>query len=134
LGLTYKPGTDTLRRSLAVELCRELLKAGANVRAYDPIVATLPDDLAAIVLSRELEEVVADADAVVVCTEWPEIRAADWEAILAKTNDLLFVDANGFLATTMGNRTGVTYRQVGKPKKTSRQDIESHAKPPRRQD
>jgi UDPglucose 6-dehydrogenase len=121
LGLTYKPGTDTLRRSLAVELCRELLKAGANVRAYDPIVATLPDDLAAIVLSRELEEVVADADAVVVCTEWPEIREADWEAILAKTKDLLFVDANGFLATTMGNRTGVIYRQVGKPKKISRQ-------------
>ncbi len=134
LGLTYKPGTDTLRRSLAVELCRELLKAGTNVRAYDPIVATLPDDLAGIVLSRELEEDVADSNAVVVCTEWPEIREADWDTILAKTNDLLFVDANGFLATTMGNRTGVTYRQVGKPKKTSRQAIESHAKTQRRQD
>jgi UDPglucose 6-dehydrogenase len=138
LGLTYKPGTDTLRRSLAVELCRELLKAGANLRAYDPIVATLPDDLAAIVLSRELEEVVADADAVVVCTEWPEIREADWDAILAKTNDLLVVDANGFLATAVGDRIGVTYQQVGKPKKISRQDAEkteeSHAKTPRRQD
>jgi UDPglucose 6-dehydrogenase len=121
LGLTYKPGTDTLRRSLAVELCRELLKAGANVRAYDPVVATLPDNLAGITLSRKLEEVVADSDAVVICTEWPEIREADWEAILAKTKDLLFVDANGFLATTMGNRTGATYRQVGKPKKISRQ-------------
>jgi UDPglucose 6-dehydrogenase len=116
LGLTYKPGTDTLRRSLAVELCRELLQAGANVRAYDPMVATLPDDLAGITLSRKLEEVVADSDAVVVCTEWPEIREADWEKILAKTKDLLFVDANGFLATAMDNRTGVTYRQVGKPR------------------
>jgi UDPglucose 6-dehydrogenase len=116
LGLTYKPGTDTLRRSLAVELCRELLKAGADLRAYDPIVATVPDDLTGITLSRKLEEVVADADAVVVCTEWPEIREADWDAILAKTKDLLFVDANGFLATATGNRTGVTYRQVGKPR------------------
>jgi UDPglucose 6-dehydrogenase len=116
LGLTYKPGTDTLRRSLAVELCRELLKAGADVRAYDPIVATVPDDLTGITLSRKLEEVVADADAVVVCTEWPEIREADWDAILAKTKDLLFVDANGFLATATGNRTGVIYRQVGKPR------------------
>ena len=76
-------------------------------------------------LSRKLEEVVADSDAVVVCTEWPEIREADWSAILAKTKDLLVVDANGFLATTMGNRTEVTYRQVGKPKKTSRQDAKT---------
>src|SRR3984893_12625665 len=134
LGLTYKPGTDTLRRSLAIELCRELLKAGAKLRAYDPIVAALPDDLAAVVLSRKLEEVIADCGAVVVCTEWPEIREADWDAILVNIKDLFFVDANGFLATTMGNRTGVTYRQVGKPKKTLRQDIESHAKTQRRQD
>jgi UDPglucose 6-dehydrogenase len=116
LGLTYKSGTDTLRRSLAVELCRELLKTGANVRAYDPIVEKLPDDLAAIRLSRKLEEDVADCDAVVVCTEWPEILEANWDEVLAKTKDLLFVDANGFLGTAVGNRPGVTYRQVGKPK------------------
>jgi UDPglucose 6-dehydrogenase len=131
LGLTYKPQTDTLRRSLAVELCRELLKAGTNVRAYDPVVATVPDDLADITLSRKLEEVVADSDAVVVCTEWPEIRAADWEAILAKTKDLLFVDANGFLGTAVGNLPGVTYRQVGKP---SRQGEKPENLTPRRQD
>jgi UDP-glucose 6-dehydrogenase len=35
-GLTYKPGTDTLRRSLAVELCRWLLEQGAQVQAHDP--------------------------------------------------------------------------------------------------
>jgi UDPglucose 6-dehydrogenase len=86
------------------------------VRAYDPIVAALPDDLAAITLSRKLEEVVADCDAAVVCTEWPQIRDADWDAILANTKDFLFIDANGFLATAVGNRAGVTYRQVGRPK------------------
>jgi UDPglucose 6-dehydrogenase len=98
------------------------------------MVAALPDDLAGITLSRKLEEVVADCGAVVVCTEWPEIREADWAAILVNSKDLLFVDANGFLATAVGNRTGVIYRQVGKPKKTSRQDLESHAKTQRRQD
>ena len=131
LGLTYKPGTDTLRRSLAVELCRELLKAGANVRAYDPIVEKLPDDLANITLSHNLEEVVTDADAVVVCTEWPEIREANWDTILVNTKDLLFVDANGFLATAVGNHTGVTYRQVGKP---SRQGEKPENLTPRRKD
>ena len=116
LGLTYKPGTDTLRRSLAIELCRELLKAGAKVRAYDPIVAALPDDLAAITLSRKLEEAVADCEAVVVCTEWSQIREADWDEILVRPKNLIFIDANGFLAKTVGNGEGVTYRQVGRPK------------------
>ncbi len=116
LGLTYKPGTDTLRRSLAIELCRELLNAGTNVRAFDPIVAALPGDLAAVTLSRNVEEVVLGADAAIVCTEWPQIREADWDEILAKTKNLIFIDANGFLAKMVRNREGVTYRQVGKPK------------------
>jgi UDPglucose 6-dehydrogenase len=116
LGLTYKPGTDTLRRSLAIELCRELLNAGTNVRAFDPIVAALPDDLAAVTLSRNVEEVVLGADAAIVCTEWPQIREADWDEILAKTKNLIFIDANGFLAKMVRNREGVTYRQVGRPR------------------
>ena len=46
-GLTYKPGTDTLRRSSAVELCRWLLQEGARVQIHDPAVRELPDELAA---------------------------------------------------------------------------------------
>src|SRR5580704_7433678 len=37
LGLTYKPNTDTLRRSLAIELCRLLQTEGVEVRAFDPV-------------------------------------------------------------------------------------------------
>jgi UDPglucose 6-dehydrogenase len=116
LGLTYKPGTDTLRRSLAIELCRELVKKGASVRAYDPIVAALPDDLAGVTLSRNLEEVVIGADAALVCTEWPQIREADWERILSASKGLVVIDANGFLAQAVGKLEGVRYRQVGKAK------------------
>jgi len=102
---------------LAVELCRELVKEGAKVRAYDPIVEKFFDQSAGITLSRNLEEVVVARDAVVVCTEWPQIREADWEGILSQSKDLVFIDANGFLATIVGNREGVSYRQVGKPRK-----------------
>ena len=45
LGLTYKPGTDTLRRSAAVELALALRAEGASVAAFDPAVRALPDDL-----------------------------------------------------------------------------------------
>jgi len=131
LGLTYKPGTDTLRRSLAIELCRELVKKGANPRAYDPIVQKLPDELAGITLSRNLEEVVIGADAAVVCTAWPQIRETDWDKVLAKIKEIVVIDANGFLAKNVGNRERVTYRQVGKP---SRQDEKPENLTPRRKD
>ena len=46
-GLTYKPGTDTLRRSASIELCQWLHGHGVVVRAHDPAVRRLPDELAA---------------------------------------------------------------------------------------
>ncbi len=42
-GLTYKAGTDTLRRSSAIELCQWLLEQGAQVQAHDPAVKSLPE-------------------------------------------------------------------------------------------
>jgi UDPglucose 6-dehydrogenase len=113
LGVTYKPGTDTLRRSLAIELCGWLLREGATVRAYDPIVAALPAELTGITLSHHLEGVVIGASAAIVCTELPQIRAADWKKL---QNGLVVIDANGFLSAVIEHRKGVTYRQVGKPK------------------
>ena len=73
LGLTYKPGTDTLRRSEAVALARLLAIAGCEVRAFDPAVKSVTDDLP-VSLVASPEEVFVDADAVVVCTPWPAFR------------------------------------------------------------
>jgi len=113
LGLTYKPGTDTLRRSLAVELCGWLLREGATVRAYDPMVAALPADLTAIMLSDHLEDVLAGAAAAIVCTSLPQVREFDWDKF---ENRLVVIDANGLLSAVFDRRQGVIYRQVGKPK------------------
>ena len=74
LGLTYTVNTDTLRRSAAVELCRDLLAAGADVRAFDPAVKQLPAELAPVRLAAQIADAVKGADAAVVCTEWPEFR------------------------------------------------------------
>ena len=45
LGLTYKPGTDTLRRSTAIEICNLLHKKGAKISAFDPAIKNLPSNL-----------------------------------------------------------------------------------------
>ena len=115
LGLTYKPGTDTLRRSGAVELCAKLLAAGAHVRCYDPAAGDLPPELAGAQRCAALDAALADADAAVVATEWPQIKNADWPALIARMRRCVVVDANGFLNLRVEQIPCVEYFAVGTP-------------------
>ncbi|MBV9126891.1 MAG: UDP-glucose/GDP-mannose dehydrogenase family protein, partial [Verrucomicrobia bacterium] len=112
LGLTYKPGTDTLRRSGAVELAHALLKNGATVRAYDPAVRALPPELAGATFCATPADALRNADAAVIATEWPEIRAADWPALVPTMRRRVILDANRFLrdAAALGD---IEYFAVG---------------------
>jgi len=114
LGLTYTTNTDTLRRSAAVELCQQLLAAGAAVSAYDPAVKTLPPELAAVALAPDVAAAVASADAAAVCTEWPQFRQADWLAIVPTMRHPVLVDANRFLGKELKALAGVEYLSVGR--------------------
>lgn len=124
-GLTYKPGTDTLRRSAAVELCTSLAAAGARVVAWDPAVHALPAELAsAIALAPGPLDALAGASALVVATEWPELigaisGAADPEtaaaAALRAMRRRLVLDANRFLAKAFAGIADVEYYAVGVP-------------------
>jgi UDPglucose 6-dehydrogenase len=114
LGLTYTTNTDTLRRSAAVELCRALLAAGATVSAFDPAVKTLPTELAAVKLEADLAEAVAGADVAAVCTEWPQIRQADWAGLVSRMRQPVFVDANRFLDKELKGIAGVELLSVGR--------------------
>lgn len=101
-GLTYKPGTDTLRRSTAVALCRFLLASGAHVRAHDPAAGALPDDLHGATRFATALEAATTADAVVVATEWPEYRQVDAGALSSAMRRPFVLDANRFLQRTLG--------------------------------
>jgi UDPglucose 6-dehydrogenase len=115
-GLTYKPGTDTLRRSSAIELCRWLRKAGASVRAHDPAVRTLPPELASEVeLCASPLEAVAGADVLVVCTAWPEYREVLADELVSALPRAQVIDPAGMLAATLAHRPDVRYVRVGTP-------------------
>jgi UDPglucose 6-dehydrogenase len=115
-GLTYKPGTDTLRRSSAIELCRWLLAEGSGVRAHDPVVSALPSDLA---LEMELcdtpLEAARDAEVLVVCTPWPDYLEVPVEELLATMTRALVIDPAGALDATLGHRPDLLYVRVGTP-------------------
>jgi UDPglucose 6-dehydrogenase len=114
LGLTYTTNTDTLRRSAAVELSKQLLDAGANVSAFDPAVKKLADELSEIQLAPEISAALKDADAAVVCTEWPQFRHADWQKIVLQMRTPIFVDANRFLEKELKSVPGVEHLSVGR--------------------
>lgn len=114
LGLSYKPGTDAVRRSLAVELVRTLAGAGAHVRAYDPQVRALADAPAGVVLTDNLAEALAGAEALALMTEWPEFRALDAALVLDAMARPLVVDQNGFLGH-LASDPRVEFLTIGKP-------------------
>ena len=114
LGLTYTTNTDTLRRSAAVELCQQLLKAGAKASACDPAVKNLPKELGAVFLAADVAAALNGSDAAVVCTEWPQFRQVDWAKIVPQMRGKTFVDANRFLEKELKNITGVEHLSVGR--------------------
>jgi len=109
LGLSYKPGTDTLRRSLAVELCHALEEAGAQVQAFDPGIKSRPAEIDKAWWKADLPGALAHADAAVICTEWPEFKKTDWTKVIGFMKLPLLLDANGFITPPEGAR----YFRVG---------------------
>jgi UDPglucose 6-dehydrogenase len=114
LGLVYTPHTDTLRRSAAVELCRQLLAAGARVQAFDPAVKSPSAELAGVVLAPDLSAALKSADAAVICTEWPQFRQAPWPDLSRLMRRALIVDANGFLSSSLSAVPGIELCCVGR--------------------
>jgi len=114
-GLTYKPGTDTLRRSSSVELCRWLLSRKASVRAHDPGVRELPADLSSVRLCASAQDAADSADALVVMTAWPEYRQIERSA-LGTMKQSYVIDPARVLPPAVATLPGVRYIAVGVPK------------------
>ena len=112
LGLAYKPGTSTLRRSSAVELAQALHAEGAAVVAFDPQVRQLPDG---IELAPGMAQAVHGADAVVIATPHPEFREADWTMLLSTMTTPIVIDPSWLLAAALKDRPGIAYVAVGFP-------------------
>jgi UDPglucose 6-dehydrogenase len=116
-GLTYKPGTDTLRRSTAVELCEWLLAQGARLKVHDPAVKDLPASWGPSHVTRceHAAQVCEGAQALVVCTPWPQYREqAQPEQGAAGGTKLIVLDAARFLSPWAKNEH-VAYHAVGSP-------------------
>jgi UDPglucose 6-dehydrogenase len=111
LGLTYKPFTDTLRRSSSVELCRGLAEQSCRVRAFDPAIKELK--MAGVSLCASAVEALSGADAAVLATPWPEFRNLDWTACTREMRRTLVLDPHGFVKDQVRSLGKIEYHTVG---------------------
>jgi UDPglucose 6-dehydrogenase len=119
LGLTYKPGTDTLRRSASIELCRWMHALGYQIQGHDPAVSALPDDLKAIMtLNSTPKLALSNADLAVVATEWPEFRKLSATDFLQSMRRAAVIDPNWFLAQILGAESKIHYITTGRDSAT----------------
>jgi UDPglucose 6-dehydrogenase len=121
LGLTYKPDTSTLRRSISIEIIHDLISNGATVKAWDPRA-----DREELKQHPEFEtcldayQVARGADALVFVTAWPEFRELDFVRIKATMNKPLVIDTQNIFDPNLLIGQGFTYYGVGRGETTKR--------------
>ncbi len=116
-GLSFKPQTDDMREAPSVVIINALLEAGAKVKAYDPVAMNeakhyLGDT---IEYGKDQYDVLIDADALVLITEWPEFRIPNFKVMeKLMTNKVLFDGRNIYEPSEM-KENGYTYYSIGRP-------------------
>jgi UDPglucose 6-dehydrogenase len=117
LGLTYKAGTSTLRRSAALEIIADLTAQGAIVKAFDPKA-----DPAEVKKHKEFRccdnpyEAAEGADALVIVTDWPEFKGLDFNLIKSAMKRPVIIDTRNMLDDRRLVASGLTYFGVGRGK------------------
>lgn len=115
-GLAFKPDTDDIREAPALYMIKELLKAGASVASYDPeamenVKGVLGDKIS---YGNDSYEVLNNADALLICTEWSLFRTPDF----AKMNSLLknkaIFDGRNLYETRELRDKGYFYKSIGR--------------------
>lgn len=111
LGLTYKPNTDTLRRSQSLELANMLDHENAQVRCFDPAVKTIASK--SINLSSSLEEFLKDLDSLILMTPWSEFKNIDPKLAAKLMRNKIIFDTKNFLDKQKYKRIGFKYFGMG---------------------
>src|SRR3954467_7943796 len=116
-GLAFKPNTDDIRSSVAIDLVADMLKEKAQVSVYDPKAmekAREVGPIAGATFATSALEAVEGAEALIVATEWPEFANIDLEVVKGKmTTPIIFDGRNLFDPATMA-KLGFRYHSIGR--------------------
>ncbi|WP_217557685.1 UDP-glucose/GDP-mannose dehydrogenase family protein [Paenibacillus sp. GbtcB18] len=115
-GLAFKPNTDDLRDAPALDIIRSLQERGAIVTAYDPAAASKASALLpGVRCLTDPYEAAENAEAVVIATDWEELRRIDFERLRNLVRQPLIIDGRNMFAPAEMAEKGFTYVSVGRP-------------------
>jgi UDPglucose 6-dehydrogenase len=115
LGITYKPGTSTLRRSVALEVIADLLAEGAEVRAYDPLADWRElDPPIKFFVPSDAYGLAEGCDALVLVTEWKGIFDLDLQRLRSAMRRPVFIDTRNLFNPQEMSQAGFLYSGLGR--------------------
>lgn len=116
LGLAFKPETDDMRDSPALDIIPELISKGANIIAYDPVAMQEASSLLSdkVVFAADSEACIKDADACVIITEWNEFRAITAVRFLELMKGKVIVDLRNVYLPSEMRDVGLNYTSIGR--------------------
>lgn len=114
-GLSFKPKTDDMREAPSLVIIEKLLKAGANVVAYDPVAMHEAQRILGdtISYSTDMYDVLNQADALLIVTEWPEFRSPDFEELTKRLNAKVIFDGRNIFDNKDMKSLGFDYYCIG---------------------
>lgn len=125
-GLAFKPNTDDMRDAPSRVLIETLLRAGASVRAYDPVatdearrvlsndLADLPGGLDRVHFASTQDEAIEGADALAIVTEWKVFRSPDFSAMAQKLSRRAVFDGRNLYEPALLRDVGLSYYPIGR--------------------
>lgn len=115
LGLSFKPQTDDVRDSVALELIRSFQKAGATIRAFDPIaMETAAQALKNVEFAEDAYAAAKGADVLVIATEWNAFRQLDFSKLKSLMKTPRIVDCRNIYDPVKMKKIGFEYIGVGR--------------------
>ncbi len=115
LGLSFKPHTDDVRLSPAIDIVKMLRKEGASVRGFDPkAMEKARPELRGVCLCKDVYEAVRDADAVVIATDWPQFKKMDLRRVKALVKRPIIIDGRNMFDTARMKKMGFDYISIGR--------------------
>jgi UDPglucose 6-dehydrogenase len=117
LGLAFKPNTDDMREAPSIPLIKGLVERGAEVSAFDPVAREQAERVFdGIHFASDAYEAAADADALVIVTEWDEFRALDLDKIAGSLRGKVLVDLRNVYDRGEAEEAGLAYYGIGRGK------------------
>lgn len=114
-GLAFKPETDDMRQAPSIVVINELIKAGAEVSAFDPIAIENARNIlpAQVAYGQDIYDVVEGADALILLTEWKQFRLPNWKRVKELMRGNLVVDGRNIYPAEELEALGLVYTGIG---------------------